>query len=156
MSAFQERIGPMGNEGEQADRAEILSLLPALYDAVGWDEEKAPDWGRFRLCCHSSAVLVPMGGGAATPMSLDAFIAGMEEQRTSGALGSLSEREIANEATVYGNLAAVRSTFVASIEGADRRGVTFATIVREQGRWLILTAAWENEDPEQPLPNHLL
>jgi hypothetical protein len=93
---------------------------------------------------------------AALRLRLDAFIAGMEEQRTSGALGSLSEREIANEATVYGNLAAVRSTFVASIEGADRRGVTFATIVREQGRWLILTAAWENEDPEQPLPNHLL
>jgi hypothetical protein len=50
----------------------------------------------------------------------------------------------------------VRSSFVATIDGAARRGVTFAHIVREDGRWVILTAIWENEREDAPLPAALL
>ena len=97
-----------------------------------------------------------MGSGAATPIALDDFIAGMEQQRTSGALGSLEEREIAGAVSGFGNLASVRSTFVATIDGAERRGVTWALLVREGGRWLIIATAWENENDERPLPADLL
>ena len=41
-------------------------------------------------------------------------------------------------------------------DGIDRRGVTFAHLVREEGRWLILAAAWENEREEAPLPAGLI
>ena len=40
--------------------------------------------------------------------------------------------------------------------GIDRRGVTFAHLVREEGRWLILAAAWENEREGAPLPADLI
>lgn len=135
-----------------ADLDEILGLLPRLYEAVGWNEDRQPDWKTFRGCCHSQAVLVPLGNGTASPMPVETFIGGMEAQRTSGALKRLSEREISRHVEAFGNLANVRSGFVASIEGVERRGVTFAHIVREGGRWQILTAVWENENDERPLP----
>ncbi|WP_347271264.1 hypothetical protein [Rhizorhabdus histidinilytica] len=140
----------------ETDLAEIGAVLPRLYAAVGWSATKAPDWDVFRRCCHRQAVLVPMGSGAATPVPLDAFVAGMEGQRASGAIRSFDEVELGHRVEGYGNLASVRSSFVATIDGIDRRGVTFAHLVREEGRWLILAAAWENEREGAPLPADLI
>jgi hypothetical protein len=140
----------------ERDLAEIGAVCPRLYGAVGWGAGKAPDWDVFRRCCHRQAVLVPMGGGAAAPIPLDSFIAGMEEQRRSGAIATFDEIELGHEIQGYGHLASVRSSFVATIDGVARRGVTFAHLVREGDGWVILNAAWENEREEQPLPAHLI
>jgi hypothetical protein len=140
----------------ETDRAEIAALCPRLYAAVGWGPDQAPDWDTFRDCCHDQAVLVPMGSGTASPIPIATFIAGMEEQRTSGAVTALSEEEIAHAVEGYGNLASVRSSFVATIDGAARRGVTYGHIVRDEGRWVILTAIWENEREDAPLPAALV
>lgn len=138
------------------DIAEIGALCPRLYGAVGWDADTAPDWERFRQCCHPQALLVPMGSGTAAPIPLDAFIAGMDEQRRSGAIATFGEIELGHAVDGYGNVASVRSSFVATIDGVARRGVTFAHLVREGGRWRILNAIWENEREDAPLPDHLI
>ena len=80
----------------------------------------------------------------------------MEGQRTSGAVATLSEEELGHAVEGYGNLASVRSAFVATIDGAARRGVTYAHIVRDEGRWVILTAIWENEREDAPMPAALV
>lgn len=139
-----------------ADRDEIAALCPSLYAAVGWGPDKTPDWDAFRACCHRQAVLVPLGSGAAAPVELENFVTVMEGQRTSGAVSTLVETELGHAVEGYGNLASVRSSFVATIDGIARRGVTFAHIVREEGRWVILTAAWENERDDAPLPAALI
>lgn len=138
------------------DIAEIAALCPRLYEAVGWDDGQAPDWDAFRRCCHEQATLIPMGSGAASPIPLETFIAGMEEQRSSGAVKQLSESEIANSVEGFGNLASVRSTFVATIDGNSRRGVTYALVVRQPPGWAIISTAWENETDEGTLPAEYL
>jgi hypothetical protein len=140
----------------ETDRDAISALCPRLYAAVGWGPGRDPDWETFRACCHSQALLVPMGGGAALPIPLETFVAGMEGQRTSGAIAMLGEEEIGHAVEGYGNLASVRSSFVATIDGTSRRGVTYAHIVRDEGRWVILAAIWENEREDAPLPAALL
>jgi hypothetical protein len=134
------------------DVAAVGALCPDLYAAVGWGHDKEPDWEAFRRCCHEQAMLIPMGSGAAAPIPLETFIEGMESQRSSGAVRELSEREIAGSVEGFGNLASVRSTFVASIDGVERRGVTYALVVREAGRWAIISVAWENENEPGALP----
>lgn len=140
----------------EQDIAEIGAVCPRLYAAVGWDADKAPDWDVFRACCHGQAVLVPMGGGAAAPIPLDSFVAGMDGQRRSGAITTFSEIELGHAVEGYGNLASVRSSFVATIDGVERRGVTFAHLVREDGRWVIIHAIWENEREDVTLPADLI
>ena len=132
---------------------EIGAVCPRLYAAVGWGEGVIPNWDEFRSCCHSGAVLVPMGSGAPSPIPLETFIAGMEQQRSSGAVKDLSERELSNAVQGFGNLANVRSTFSATIDGVERRGVTYALLVRDQGPWVIISVAWENEGEDRPLPD---
>lgn len=138
-----------------SDIEEIGAVCPRLYEAVGWSAGKAPDWAAFRDCCHPQILLVPLGSGAPTPIGLEAFIEGMEGQRTSGAVRQLSEVETGREVTGYANLASVRSSFIATINGVERRGVTFAHLVRENGRWRIVATAWENEREDDPLPSEL-
>lgn len=145
----------MGGRLTAEDIEAIGAVCPRLYASVGWGEGKAPDWEAFRACCHPDILLVPMGTGAAAPLGLEAFIGGMEGQRTSGALRELEEIEIARAVTGYGNLASVRSTFVARIDGNERRGVTFAHLVRDGERWVIIATAWENEQEGEPLPTEL-
>ena len=140
----------------QTELTEVSALCPRLYEAVGWSPDRVPDWDAFRDCCHAQATLVPMGSGAANPIPLEAFIEGMEAQRTSGALVQLAERELANSVEGFGNLATVRSTFVAEIDGVERRGVTYAIIVREGAAWKIISTAWENESEGRPLPQQYL
>ncbi|HUE78752.1 MAG TPA: hypothetical protein VMN38_03895 [Sphingomicrobium sp.] len=138
------------------DITDIAALCPRLYEAVGWDEKRVPNWDEFRRCCHEQATLIPMGSGEATPIPLETFIEGMEGQRSSGAVKQLSETELGNAVQGFGSLASVRSTFVATIDGHSRRGVTFALVVRQSGRWAILSVAWENEAEEGALPAEYL
>ena len=137
----------------EQDIAEIGEVCPRLYAAVGWSDGKEPDWSAFRDCCHPEILLVPMGSGAPTPTGLEPFIAGMEGQRRSGAVKELREIEVGRSVSGYGNLASVRSSFLATIDGQERRGVTFAQLVRHEGRWRIIATAWENERDDEPLPD---
>lgn len=138
------------------DLDDILALCPRLYAAVGWNAGKAPDWETFRTCCHPDATLAALSSGAASPISVETFITAMNEQRASGALSDFSEIEIARHVEAFGNVAGVRSSFVAEMNGETRKGVTFAHIVRHEGRWVILSAIWDNEADGKNMPASLI
>jgi hypothetical protein len=142
----------MANSVSEASESGAAGVLPLLYESVGWGDGRSPDWDTFRACCHPLCMLAPMGSGTAAPVNVEQFIEGMEAQRTSGALERLREWETASSIDGYGNLASVRSKFVADIAGSERRGVTYALLAREGDKWLILSASWENERDEEPLP----
>ena len=146
-----------GNGGiSEVDVRELLAICPRLYEAVGWHAGKQPDWATFRSCFHPDAILAPMSGGAATVIEVETFIQGMHAQLAAGELKTFSERELANHVEAFANIASVRSTFVASMNGVERQGVTFAQMVRHSGRWVILSVVWDNESPGTPVPANLL
>ncbi|QIB66461.1 hypothetical protein [Kineobactrum salinum] len=134
------------------DLKAIKALCPRLYAAVGWGAGTLPDWQAFRACCHPQAVLAPLSSGSASTIGVESFVAAMEEQRASGTLTDFSETELANSVEAFGNVASVRSSFVTVLNGEQRRGVTFAQIVRHDNNWLILSAIWDNESETLQLP----
>lgn len=138
------------------DLDDILALCPRLYAAVGWNAQKAPDWDTFRACCHPAATLAALSSGAASPIPVETFVVAMTEQRATGALTDFSEVEIARHVEAFGNVASVHSSFIAEMNGEKRRGVTFAQIVRHEGRWVILSAIWDNEDDGKIIPASLI
>lgn len=140
----------------ESDLRELLALCPRLYAAVGWQAGKQPDWERFRACFHPNAILAPLSSGVASVIGVETFIQGMQAQLAAGDLKSFSERELANHIEAFSNIANVRSSFVATMNGVDRKGVTFAQMVRHAGRWVILSAIWDNESPGVAVPAHLI
>lgn len=144
----------IGGISEQ-DLSDLLSLCPRLYAAVGWDEKKRPDWELFRNCFHPDAVLAPLSSGSASAVPVEAFIQAMQGQISGGELKSFSERELSHHIEAFGNIANVRSSFAAAMNGVERKGVTFAQMVRHAGRWLIWSAIWDNESADAAVPANL-
>lgn len=136
----------------EQDLEAIRALCPRLYAAVGWNADKLPDWDAFRACCHPQAVLAPLSSGTAAAIAVEDFVATMEEQRACGTLTDFSEIELGNSVEAFGNVANVRSSFVTVLNGEQRRGVTFAQVVRHNDHWLILSAIWDNESDTLQLP----
>ncbi len=79
----------------------------------------------------------------------------MQGQISGGELNSFSERELSHHIEAFGNIANVRSSFVAAMNGVERKGVTFAQMVRHAGRWLIWSAIWDNESADAAVPANL-
>jgi hypothetical protein len=70
------------------------------------------------------------------------------------------EREIFRATQEFGDMANVISTYGISdaMENTHytARGVTVFQLVRQGGRWWILSTMWQRESDETPLPAHLL
>jgi hypothetical protein len=136
---------------------DFRDMTQTLYRAVS----AAPgerDWAAVRRIYHPEARLVrtgvdPDGTPFAKVMSLDAYIENVE-QLLDGV--RFSEIEVGHEAAVFGNVARLTSVYEFSwdspTERRQGRGVNFFTLVRENGRWRVMSIVWDTERPENPLP----
>ena len=136
-------------------------MTEALYRVVSAPPGRR-DWDAVRHYYHPEARLVrtglnPDGSSFALVMSLDAYIGNVEELLKEI---RFSEVELAHEAVVFGNVARLTSVYEytrqSPTETKQGRGVNFFTLIRDQGRWLIMSIVWDNERPGLSLPETLM
>lgn len=132
--------------------ADFRDMTGALYRVVS----AAPgqrDWASIRHHYHPDARVVrtglnPDGSPFARVMSFDAYIENVE-----AVLEGIrfSEIEISHEAVVFGNVARLTSVYEFTRQSAREtlqgRGVNFFTLIRDAGRWQIMSIVWDNERP---------
>jgi Domain of unknown function (DUF4440) len=140
-----------------SEQPDFRELTRTLYRAVS----AAPgqrDWAAVRRCYHPQARLVRTGLDAdgkpfTRVMALDAYIENVEELLKDA---RFTEREIGHEAVIFGNVARLTSlyefTWDSPTEQRRGRGVNFFTLVREEGRWLVMSIVWDTERPGNALP----
>ncbi|MFO7552451.1 MAG: DUF4440 domain-containing protein [Haliea sp.] len=137
------------------DIKEIENTIEALFSAICWSPDKAPDWERFAGLCLDDVVLVPAARPAKTT-ALKPFIATMSKQRDEGGLLNFHERVFAHDVGVFGNVAVARSSFATSINKAtETRGVNAFMLVKSDGAWHIAAMSWDNESEAHPVPADL-
>ena len=134
----------------------IESIVSSMFSAISWTPEDVPDWDRFREASLDGALLAP----SARPLAfktMDDFIAGMDEQRRSGALKSFDERVLRQDVTVFGNIALSRCSYAAKVNGGDEnRGVNMFLFAKSADRWRIVAMAWDSETEGHPIPADLV
>jgi hypothetical protein len=137
--------------------ADFRELTARLYRAVSAPPGER-DWAAVRRIYHPEARLVrtgldPQGQPFAKVMSLDAYIENVE---TLLADVRFSEVEVGHDAVIFGNVARLTSVYEFSWESAAERrrgrGVNFFTLVRESGRWQVMSIVWDTERPGNELP----
>ncbi len=136
---------------------DFREMTATLYRAVS----AAPgerDWDAVRRIYHPEARLVrtglePDGRPFTKVMSLDAYIENVEALLCDV---RFSEVEIGQEAFVFGNVARLTSVYEFNWESRTERrkgrGVNFFTLVREQGRWRVMSIVWDTERDGNVLP----
>lgn len=150
--------GTVARASDASDSAAIDALIDTLYATVSGPAGSRRDWTRLaRLHAPGARLHVTRAGadGALSVDSLDfdAFIA-LHEARF--AERDFHEREIAREVAGFGGVRHVWSTFEARRHPDDAapyaRGVNSLQLARTPDGWRLLSATWDFETPDRPLP----
>ena len=141
-----------------ADVASIDAILGALYDVISGPAGQPRDWDRMRSLFVPGARLIPVrvkgdGSAEATVVDVEGYIA-----RTAPffAQEGFFEREVARKTEQFGNIAHVFSTYESRHALADpvpfTRGINSIQLMKDGGRWWVVTVYWDSERPGNPIP----
>lgn len=143
------------------DVASLDAILDALYAVISGSAGQPRDWDRMRSLFLPGARLIPTrptpsGGAAARVMTLEEWIAGAERYfETTG----FHEREIGRRVEQYGNIAHAFSAYEslhAPGDPAFARGVNSIQLMKDGGRWWVVTIFWDAEREGNPVPADLV
>jgi hypothetical protein len=133
------------------------AIIAALYESnsVLVDQKRGAD--RFRSLFLSTALLRPTQFGPAGPrmaaMGVDDYVA--NALRGSPRHG-FSEREIARSMDAFGHIMQLFSTYEARRDSTDQhptRGINGIQLFNDGSRWWVVTVIWDNERPDNRIPD---
>ena len=141
-----------------ADVGSVDAIVTALYAAISGGAGEKRDWNRFRSLFLPNARLIPArirpdGSSDAWIFSADDYAArvapGMERD-------GFFEREIARRTETYGAVTHAFSTYESRRLPNDpkpfARGINSIQLLKDGGRYWILTVFWDSERPGNELP----
>lgn len=138
---------------------EIDRLTEAFFAAVSFDAQQPPRYDALRELFIDGGRLV--NAAAEEPQVLDvaAFAAARQATYRSGDVSSYRVTAVSQASESFGRVAQRACTFVRSGSQRDgrsfeSRGAIFFQCVKSSGRWKIVSVAWDDQRPGQPLMTH--
>jgi hypothetical protein len=162
------QTAPDFRAGHPTDVASPEAIVTAAYASLDRRPGDPFDWDRFRSLFYPRAVLLPnteQTGGTPRTFSPDEFAAWVDERQAEYApIGGpkdrgFTEEELRSEVQRYGDVAHVLSTYQKRFWDDERvlgRGVNSFQLVHREGRWWIVSIAWDEEVGAGPLPPDLV
>ncbi len=136
-------------------------VVHELYDMCTFDAGTLPDWDAMRaLFLPQATVVLRATRTSNTIFSVDGFV---EDWHRFIARDNVEERGFTEEivrmsATVFGDIAHILVLYEASFPDWDRPpqpGVDFIQLIKNDGRWWIVSIANEIPTPNRPVPEAL-
>lgn len=149
-------------KADAADVASIDAIVAAFYASTSGEKNQPRQWDRYRsLFLPGSRLVVARPGGdgsvGAMFLSPDEFI---EANRTYFEKGGFFDHEVARRVESFGNIAEVWSTFESrrtkDAPTPYARGITSLQILKDGDRWWIVSAFWDHEREDAPIPEKYL
>lgn len=154
-------LAPSGlAEGAPAEEAPQTArdVVTELYDLVTFEAGTTPDWERVRaLFADEAVVVLRTGRDTMTIFTLDGFVDDFVrfiEQREVEKTG-FTERILKMRSTEYGAIAHVLVLFDSHLNGAERpprQGIDSFQLIRDAGRWKIISITNDRPSPGHPIP----
>jgi hypothetical protein len=149
---------------DSADVGSLDAIVNALYASVSFETGGQPDWPRFRSLFDPAALMVRVDArhGAQTDepavriSSLDDYVARTTVAIEGGGLTDFRERELTRRTEVFGDLAAVFSTYERSVGEDVRRGINSIQLAKAGERWRVISISWTDENEHGSLPSRYL
>ncbi len=140
--------------------ASIDAIVKTLYDAISFSTGAEPDWDRLRSLFYLGATLTHAKADKTDVMDVEGFISGGRKVIKSRKLASFYESEASRKIDSYGRIAQVFSTYESRTSPADpqpfSRGINSIQLLKENGRWWVLSIFWADESTEGPVPKQYL
>jgi hypothetical protein len=156
----------MGDDppADSADVGSLDAIVNALYASLSFEAGGQPDWPRFRSLFDPAALMVRVDARPAREhdepavrvSSIDDYVARTTAAIESGGLTEFSERELTRRTEVFGDLAAVFSTYERSVAQDVRRGINSLQLAKDGERWWVISVSWTDEPEDGALPSRYL
>jgi hypothetical protein len=138
----------------------IEHIVAAVYDVISGPTGPR-DWARFHSLFYEDARFIPTGKGKdgvlhAKMYSADDYIRLSEPFFLKE---GFFETSVSNRIEAWGSIAHVWSTYEsrhAKNEKPFERGINSFQLFNDGKRWWVLNIAWQNEDPDHPIPEKYL
>ncbi|MCA9660036.1 MAG: nuclear transport factor 2 family protein [Myxococcales bacterium] len=152
---------PIHSQARLEDVCSIDAIINAVYEAVSFTDSAGPDEARLRsLVCPDIRLQKVLADGRLLVGDIDSYLASVRERIAEGGLGGFNERELFRRTEVYGGIAQVFTTYVATMTTAegDRsvRGINSMQLRNDGGRWWVLSILWTDEEEGEPIPSAYL
>lgn len=145
----------------QAPEETPEGVVAGIYEMVSFDAGQRPDWEQVRSLFVPEAVIVLRTSREATTLfSLEGFVddfVNFIENSPAGAAG-FTERVVRMKSLVFGDIAHALVLYEAHITGSPRppqQGVDSFSLIKQDGRWLIVSITNEIPTADRPLPEEL-
>jgi len=145
-----------------SDSSSVDTIIRALYESISFKPNSQPDFSRLKALFHPRGRLIPPAAeqkNGIRVLDVDEFIRITREDIIIGGMESkgFHESELRREEQSFGNIVHAFSTYESRLTEGDKepihRGINSIQLVRDQGRWWVLTILWDTERPGNPLPS---
>jgi len=135
-----------------ADVSEIDGIIKALYDVISGPAGPR-DWGRFRSLFHKDAYMAAFNA----KKELRKFSPAQYVQNNGPFFmkNSFNEKELGRTVNQFGTVAQVFTSYeftAGTTPPATKRGINSIELIKEKGRWFIMSVTWDEEGKDQPIP----
>lgn len=144
------------------DVGSIDAILGAFYSVTSGPSKQAREWDRFRSLFYPDARLIAArdGGDGSAGAVYVPVIDYVEQNRKYIEKGGFVDREVARRVEQFGNAVHVWSTFETR-RGKDgsqpySRGINSIQLLKDGGRYWIITVYWDHERADNPIPEKYL
>ncbi|MGB4845949.1 MAG: peptidase M61 [Ferruginibacter sp.] len=139
-----------------ADVSEIDPLIKTLYAVISGPAGPR-DWNRFRSLFHADAFMAAFNG----KKELRKFSPVQYVQGNAPFFmkNSFEEKEIGRTINQFGNIAQVFTSYAyeaGTNPPASKRGINSIQLIKENGRWYIMSITWDEESKDQQIPANYL
>ncbi len=137
---------------DPADVSEIDQLIKTLYAVISGPAGPR-DWKRFRSLFHTDAYMAAFN--AKRELRKFSPVQYIQNNGPFFMQNSFNEKEIGRKVNQFGNVAQVFTSyeFVAGTNPpTNKRGINSIELVKEKGRWFIMSITWDEESKDQPIP----
>ena len=139
-------------KADPGDVAEIDNVIRALYDVISGPAGPR-NWDRFRGLFHADAYMAAFNA----KKELRKFSPAQYIQNNGPFFmqNSFNEKEIGRTMNQFGNVAQVFTAYefkAGTNPPTNKRGINSIELIKEKGRWYIMSISWDEEGTEQPIP----
>ena len=145
----------MPTEANVQDVCEIKAMVRRQFASLSWRADKPAAWQSFSDDFHPTASLYP-----ASRPSQRQMVEGVLERMKALAASELTdfdEQALGILVHVFGNVAAVvASCKITENQTKVSRGVEMLLLIKDEGKWRIVSQAWDVESEAETIPAYLL
>jgi hypothetical protein len=135
---------------------DLDAVITELYDSIGFEAGRRPDWSRQERIFAPDARLVRITDDGVFEFTLRTYRENIERMIDSGALPSFCESEIWRETRQVGEMAHVLSAYEArwTRNGPPfHRGVNSIQLFQRDGHWRVSALLWRREGRAISIPD---